>query len=134
MADTMVQDYTINSVINALEKHRDAHVEEYLKAYENYKYELKKRLSNALDKLSVGSMPNIEYNMGLPKPVLRSDEYEKRINIYRMVVGDKVKLTFTEADQIFNDNWFFLDRQSKYINATYASAGASPLSSDSSDI
>lgn len=130
MRKNQTQKYSQETIIRALENNRDAHVEEYIKAYSNYKKELKRRLEKALEKLVAGGLPDIPLNMGLPKPVLRSDEYEKRINIIRMVVDKEIELTFTEADVIFNDNWNFFDLASKMINSTYASSAEIDFSSD----
>lgn len=122
--------YSLDSIISALQKHRENHIKEYDEAVADYKKLRVERAKAAYDDIVSGSTKLVTNNFGLTEPVNNTELYDRMISVFKQSKGQQsttalrpsdseIDLDFNQADCIFNDHWTWV-ASAKAVNSMYA--------------
>ena len=92
------------NLIETLEKNMKTHIEEYNKAYNEYRAAAEKALIEKLEEFKAMKTDEIRINH-LPPPVSHEGDYEDNINMLKMSCDDVIELEQHEAQNLLLDNW-----------------------------
>jgi hypothetical protein len=105
-------------IIKALKANAAEHKIDYKKAVDQYYIDADQLLREQLDLVANKKKLNLHFNLPLPQD--RSKLYDNVINFYEQSVEEEFALTKAEFDNIFNDEWDWM-QAAKTSNAFYTS-------------
>ena len=107
-------DFKVAELISALQNYKEQHIKQYQDALDVYRQDVATKISDTLTDFKVTS------NFGLTAPVNCVDGYENMINLFSKIQSDDIKMSFNEANRIFNNDWTWIQTASA-SNSFYSS-------------
>lgn len=90
-------------LIDKLNENRKNHRELFDKAFEGYRQECIRLLSENLDSLKAGKKVIVKFYELAPED--HTTDYDTVLNMLNMSVDDNIELTYQEFQQYVEDNW-----------------------------
>lgn len=111
-------EFNTDELIKHLTDNADKHINDYNRAMIAYWAKLNK----ILNELTEDAQKEVDredcYFLRIKKPIDKSAEYEKHINMFKSCTKDVVELTSEQYDAIVNDNWDWV-QNAKLLNSSY---------------
>lgn len=117
-------DFKVAELISALQNCKEQHIKQYQDALDVYRQDVATKISELVSKhASVADTLTdfkVTSNFGLTAPVNCVDGYENMINLFSKLQSDVIKMSFNEANRIFNNDWTWIQTASA-SNSFYSS-------------
>jgi hypothetical protein len=105
-----------DELLTVVQKNRDQHRKEYVKAREGFRKKAIKNYEQFLDRAKKGG--KIELYVGLVEPQDHTDDYDRVLEMLKYEVEEDVTLSATEFSNYVQDQWGWTENF-KTTNASY---------------
>lgn len=123
--DTETVRVTRVSLLEALEKNRVKHLEEYKVAIVQFRKDVIEEMTAILEKNKKGDKIRLALKENVREPASYELEYDKAIRKYSMSVDEHIFLDDTQFDKYIMDNWAWKHALSNSFYSEKSSIGAS---------
>ena len=105
-------------LIKHLKANKEAHIQDFTEAKEEYLKRVKTHLQDALANANDGIFMKNNFNHNNHQPIDKSKEYDKYIGMLEMAKEDELTIDTEQYECFVNDEWHWI-AQSKTISQMY---------------